>query len=157
MVYGFVQGIPGGSTPTTVHESSSFSYTQTTAPSFQDLIDLNNAMCNGTAPPSIFSFVSNGGRVKAVLTGVEVQSPHEQQLSVTVIDDIADLDDAWLYLGSQQIAHASRQQGTVVDRNFSSIATLTAFVPAEGPVDVRVTWEGASSILREASSSYADQ
>ena len=139
--------------PVTVHKSNVLAHTSSAEPTLNDLYALHDSLEEGTPLPSLFTYAGTSGSVVAVLTGVQING-QEQQVSVTVMDDIVDLDDAWLYLGTQLLFHASRANGSVIDRNGWAVATLSGFVPMQGTIDARVEWKGGTGTLQSATVNY---
>lgn len=142
--FAWLQGQPGGSSPTVVHESVSLTHSLPPDVTDEQILAFHLALVNDEPLPPGFQETGRLGKIKGVLTGVQTLEPPEQMLSVTLTDDIADLNEAWLYLDSQLLFHATRQNGSIVDRGDQGIAMLNGFIPIHGDFTVRLEWDGAS-------------
>jgi hypothetical protein len=125
-----------------VYSSRTNSYTSTEDVSTIPLADILELMDRDTAglpPPQGFTFDDFQGRVTGELTGMCLPSG-EQQLLVTVIDDSEDTNDVVLEVEGTVVCRASREAGSIVDRNGFGIATLVGYVVPSAPLTVKVSW-----------------
>jgi hypothetical protein len=139
--------------PTQVAKSVVKGFVSQSAPSFADLEAINDYMVGVGTLPTGFAAGAFQGSASIALTGMELNETDEQQISVTVVDEIADIDYAELYNGTQLLFTATRAAGSIVNRASLSIATLTAFVPFSN-VTIRVRWISTGGKVREESLSY---
>jgi len=133
-----------GSDPSAFEVWKSFERTYNTpgTPSWGQVEDLVEAAANNSSLPAGHSLNQDLGLVRAVVTGI-VSNQGEPQVSVTLVDDIADVDIARFFVNDVVVAIATRANLGIVDRVDKAYATLTAFVPTALPYSLRVQWEAA--------------
>lgn len=138
-----------------VYRSKWTEFTSAAAPSFLELQALNEALLKNQPIPSVFTATEDNGLVKGVRTGLLMAGPPaEEQIVVTVVDDIDDIDTVSLWLGMSLLYEATRFNGGIVDRGVKSVATLPGFVPQSGPMTLTVRWISPTGVVNEEKLSF---
>ena len=103
----------------------------------------------GLALPAGTSLESEG-EVEWSYTGFTLTTTGESQVLCTLIDEIADVSYANLYLDGSLVATANRQNGLIVDRGSRAIVSIPVLVSGSGLFDLKVEWFSDTGVHRES-------
>jgi hypothetical protein len=148
--YGFVQSQdPAGVGTTTMVATTSID--GLTSPS-QDIQNFMKNMVSGTELATSIMPITKEGNLTARLTGLVMVGTNERQVTITVVDEQADLTLAQVYLGGTVVATATVQNGGIVVRNGNALATMSILIPPTGQAyNLEVKWTASDSFVRSAS------
>ena len=139
VAFGFAQ--PGMPSQVMRVEANSFTYPAGSIPTVEAVTAYHTARLNGTALRPGWAVGGTEGKITVTDTGHVMVPSGERSWTASVVDDQVDLHSAHLYINSRLVFSATRANGTIIDRDGMSIATLSALVPPVGQAWTgRIEW-----------------